>query len=91
MADAFTALLDAINNLLLHMTKIGGRQPKIYISYSEKWWTCFMLTRKKYELGYVIPKEGLCVYSSQCCGYKQNLYEMEYTQPKLKMIYLEVS
>ncbi|CAB4394699.1 unnamed protein product [Rhizophagus irregularis] len=33
--------------------------------------------KEKYELGYIIPKEGLCVYGAQCYGYKQNLYEME--------------
>jgi hypothetical protein len=37
--------------------------------------------KEKYELGFVIPKEGLCVYGSQCYGYKQNLYEMEYIKP----------
>ena len=37
--------------------------------------------KEKCELGYVIPKDGLCVYGSQCYGYKQNLYEMEYIKP----------
>ncbi|CAG8729698.1 802_t:CDS:2 [Funneliformis caledonium] len=37
--------------------------------------------KKKRELGYKIPKDGLCVYGSQCYGYTQDLYEMEYIKP----------
>ncbi|CAG8525044.1 23365_t:CDS:2 [Racocetra persica] len=37
--------------------------------------------KEKRELGYKIPKEGLCVYGSQCYGYTQDLFEMEYINP----------
>ncbi|RHZ86905.1 hypothetical protein Glove_42g52 [Diversispora epigaea] len=37
--------------------------------------------KEKRELGYKIPKEGLCVYGSQCYGYTLDLFEMEYIKP----------
>ncbi|CAG8723091.1 14186_t:CDS:1 [Dentiscutata erythropus] len=37
--------------------------------------------KEKRELGYKIPRKGLRVYGSQCYGYIQDLYEMEYIKP----------
>ena len=36
---------------------------------------------KKRKQGYKIPREGLCVYGTQCHGYAVDLYEMEYIKP----------
>ena len=40
-----------------------------------------MSNKEKHKLGYKIPKEGLCVHGSQCYGYTQDLFKMEYIKP----------
>ncbi|CAG8597873.1 10770_t:CDS:1 [Paraglomus brasilianum] len=64
-----------------HRKKTGKKRLKTFTSYFEM---IHITKGKRCKQGYKIPREGLCVYGTQCHGYAVDLYEMDY----IKLFYV---